>query len=111
MGHIFMFTPVLALVLFIVLPWPAALITYLPITLVSLVFAYKGMKAQYQPPISGQEAMIGTLAVVVSSDAQSISVRCQGEVWQAVSERPLQRHQQVMVENVAGLTLHVTPLN
>lgn len=106
-----MFTPVLALVLFIVLPWPVALTAYLPITLLSLAFAYKGMKAQSQPPISGQEAMIGTLAVVVSSDAQNIRVRCQGEIWRAVSERPLQRRQQVMVENVEGLTLYVTPLN
>lgn len=110
MAHIFMFMPVLALVLFLFLPWPFALITYLPITAFSLAVAYKAMKAQRQLPVSGQAAMIGDRAVVVSDSTGETRVRYRSEIWRAISPQALHRDQQVVIEGVKGLTLQVVPL-
>ena len=58
----------------------------------------------------GQGAMIGGQAEVVSSNDSQIEVRYHGEIWHAVSAQPLQSGQQVIIEDIEGLTLQVAPL-
>ncbi|MGB3717744.1 MAG: NfeD family protein [Candidatus Promineifilaceae bacterium] len=105
-----MFMPALALAFFLFLPWPFALATYMPIAVFSLAVAYKAIQAQHQSPVIGQEAMIGDRAVVVSNCVGETGVRYRGEIWRANSSHELRRGQQVVIEDVNGLTLWVTLL-
>lgn len=110
MAHIFMFMPLLALVLFVLLPWQWALPLYLPIAIGSAAIARKAMRAQRQPAANGEEAMLGDRAVVVSVENRAAWVHYRGENWRAVSSHTLHRGQQVVIEDVEGLTLRVVPL-
>lgn len=105
-----MFMPLLALVLFALLPWQWALPLYLPIALGSAAIARKAMQAQREPVISGEEAMIGDRAVVTSVRKREASVHYRGETWRVVSSRSLHRGQNVVIEDIEGLTLQVAPL-
>lgn len=110
MAHIFMFMPFLALVLFLFLPWQRALPLYLPIAISSAAIARKAMQAQREPPVSGEEAMIGDRAVVTGTGKRAARVHYRGETWRAVSSRSLHRGEKVVIEDVEGLTLRVMPL-
>ena len=110
MHHILLAMPILALVLFIFLPWPIALALYIPIAAVSVFGYWKAFQALRRSPVSGQGAMIGGQAEVVSSNDSQIEVRYHGEIWHAVSAQPLQSGQQVIIEDIEGLTLQVAPL-
>jgi membrane protein implicated in regulation of membrane protease activity len=109
MAHIFMFIPLLALVLFVFLPWQLALPLYLPIAISSLAIARKAMQAQHLPLVNGKEAMLGDRAVVVAVSGRKADVHYRGETWHALSSQPLHPGQQVIIEAVEGLTLRVIP--
>jgi membrane protein implicated in regulation of membrane protease activity len=109
MHHILTLMPLLALMLFIFLPWPLALALYIPLVSVSLFAHWKGMQAQRLPPRTGTGTMIGDRAEVVSSYDDEAEVHYRGETWHAVSSQPLQRGQRVTIQDVEGLTLHVAP--
>jgi membrane-bound serine protease (ClpP class) len=103
--------PLIALVLFLILPWPYALALYIPIAGVSLLGYWKVFQAQRRPPIIGTKAMIGGQAEVISSTSEETEVRYRGETWRAVSSQALQRGQVVVIEDVEGLALRVAPLS
>jgi membrane protein implicated in regulation of membrane protease activity len=104
-----MLMPLLALLLFVFLPWQQALLLYVPVVIGSLAIARKAMRGQGEPPASGREAMAGEEAVVTSVENGHAGVRYKGETWRAVSDRPLQPGQQVLIKAVEGLTLRVSP--
>lgn len=110
MHHMILLMPLLALVLFILLPWQLALPLYLPVLMGSLLVHWKIIQAQRQPPITGKRAMIGGRAMVVKSEFGEVVVQDQGLVWNAASAQPLQPGQRVTIRSVEGLTLQVTPL-
>jgi membrane protein implicated in regulation of membrane protease activity len=110
MCHILIFIPLLALALFLFLPWHVALLLYLAFAIVALAIARKVVQAQRQPRASGEEAMIGGRAVVVSMGTRFVEVQYQGEIWRAVSSQALHLGQQVIIDNAKGLTLQVSPL-
>jgi membrane-bound serine protease (ClpP class) len=106
--------PLLALSLFFFLPWPLAVVLYVPISGASL-YGYwkirqKVKQAQRLPPVIGETAMIGDQARVVRMAHGEAEVRYRGETWQAVSSQPLTPGQQVVIEDVDGLTLRVAAL-
>ncbi len=103
--------PLIALLLFLLLPWPYALALYIPIVSVSLLGYWKMLQAQRQPPLIGERAMIGGQAEVTSSKSEEVEVRYRGETWRATSSQTLQRGQAVVIEGVEGLTLRVAPLS
>ena len=103
--------PLIALLLFLLLPWPYALALYVPIASVSLLGYWKTLQAQRQPPLVGIRAMIGGRAEVVSSKKGELEVHYRGETWRAVSSQALQHGQAVVIEDVDGLTLRVAPLS
>jgi membrane-bound serine protease (ClpP class) len=109
--HAFLFMPLIALLLFLFLPWPYALALYIPIASVSLLGYWKALQAQRQPPAIGTTTMIGGRAEVISSKSEETEVRYRGETWRAVSSQTLQRGQEVIIEDVEGLTLRVAPLS
>jgi membrane-bound serine protease (ClpP class) len=105
-----MLMPLLALFLFVFLPWQVALPLYVPIALGSLALTRRMQQTQRETPASGREAMIGAQAVVTNVGHREAKVRYRGEIWRAVSAQPLRAGQQVVVEAVEGLILRVTPL-
>jgi membrane protein implicated in regulation of membrane protease activity len=109
MHHILMLMPLLALVLFLFLPWPYALVGYILIVSVSLFGYWKVLQALRRPPVTGEKAMIGGRAKVIRSKQGEVEVSFQGETWQAVSEYALRKGQEVVVEDLEGLTLRVAP--
>ena len=109
MHHLLLFLPILALLLFFILPWQAALLLYGIILFGSLYGYWKALQALRQPRIMGRGAMVGQSAVVVRVVKDNIDVAYQGEVWKARSSQPLQPGQEVIIEGVEGLVLSVRP--
>ena len=111
MYHVLLFLPVLALLLFFVLPRQAAIPLYGIILLGSLYAYWKALKALRQPRVMGRGAMAGQGAVVVRVEKDKVEVAYQGEIWKALSSQTLQPGQQVIIESVEGLVLRVRPLS
>jgi membrane-bound serine protease (ClpP class) len=59
--------------------------------------------------VSGMDEMIGAEAKVLEVTDDGYRVRCHGEIWYATSKGPLEIGQNVSVESLEGLTLHVNP--
>ena len=60
--------------------------------------------------VSGVEEMIGSSAEVLEATNKGYRVRCHGEIWYAQSDIKLEVGQNVRVESLSGLTLHVIPI-
>jgi membrane-bound serine protease (ClpP class) len=75
-----------------------------------IFFVSKGIRAQYLPTRAGSETMIGkTVAAQSRIDAAGGRVFIEGELWNAVSETPIEAGQNVEVTGLEGLTLKVRP--
>jgi membrane protein implicated in regulation of membrane protease activity len=109
MHHVLMLMPLLALVLFLVLPWPYALVAYILIVGISLLGYWKVLQALRRPPVTGRKAMIGGRAEVIRSKPGESEVRYRGETWQATSNQALRPGQEVIIKDIEGLMLHVAP--
>ena len=73
-------------------------------------FVSKGIRAQYLPTRAGSETMIGkTVAAKSRIDTTGGTVFIEGELWNAVSETPVETGQNVEVTGLEGLTLKVKP--
>ena len=70
----------------------------------------KGIRAQFKPACTGREAMIGrTVNAQSRIDSQGGKVFIEGEIWNAVSEIPVEAGQTVEIVGITGLTLKVKP--
>ena len=73
-------------------------------------FVSKGIRAQFLPKHAGAETMIGkTVAAKSRIDSSGGQVFIEGELWNAVSETPVDAGQNVEVTGIEGLTLKVKP--
>ena len=86
----------------------------IPGTLVTAAFfifvVSKGVHAQFKPATTGREAMAGRVVNAASRiDATGGKVFMDGEMWNAVSETPVEAGQAVEVASITGLTLQVKP--
>lgn len=73
-------------------------------------FVTKGIRAQYLPTRAGSETMIGkTVAARSRIDTAGGKVFIEGELWNAVSDIPVEAGQNVQVTGLEGLTLKVKP--
>lgn len=80
----------------------------------TLIFVFvigMAIKARRQKVVSGSEELIGSEATVLNDFERKGSVSVHSESWNAVSDRPLLKGQQVRVTGIKGLTLKVEPLN
>ena len=109
MHHLLLALPLVGLVLFLILPWPAASPLYIVVFVGSLGIYWKILQAQRRRPVTGKRAMIGGQAVVVRAEGNEVEVDYQGEIWRAISPEPLHQGQHVIVEAIEGLSLRVTP--
>jgi membrane-bound serine protease (ClpP class) len=103
--------PILGLGLFVLLPWPVALPSYLMLVAVSLVLYSKVFHAMRQPVQTGREAMLGAVVTVASDVASQGWVRYRGELWSAVSEQRLAAGQRARIVGFDGLRLVVRRSN
>jgi membrane-bound serine protease (ClpP class) len=69
------------------------------------------LKARHRPVVSGMEELIGGKATVVADFSHKGKVRIHSENWQALSDTPLHKDQQVKVTSIDGLTLKVEPMD
>jgi membrane-bound serine protease (ClpP class) len=86
----------------------------IPATLVTAAFFVfvvgKGIRAQFKPVQAGKETMLGqTVNALSRIDSQGGRVFIEGEIWNAVSETPVETGQPVEVIGIEGLTLKVKP--
>ncbi|HEY3760707.1 MAG TPA: nodulation protein NfeD [Verrucomicrobiae bacterium] len=73
-------------------------------------FVSKGIRAQFLPSHAGVETMIGkTVAAKSRIDANSGKVFIEGELWNAISETPVEIGRDVEIVGIQGLTLKVKP--
>ena len=108
--HLPFILPLAGLVLFAVLPLPAALAVYLPLTALSLAVAILSVRAMYQPPMTGAEGMRGKEGVVVEAEGESGMFLCEGELWRCSAPGPLAPGDRVSVVEIEGLTARVRPV-
>jgi membrane-bound serine protease (ClpP class) len=74
-----------------------------------LTITWLAVKSQMRRPVTGAESMVGSIAVAKTDVAPRGKVFLQGELWDAVSEEPIQEGEEAEVKAVAGLTLTVGP--
>ena len=68
-----------------------------------------GMRAMRRPPSTGSEGMVGLVGVAKTTLAPQGKILVRGELWEAVSEQPLQPGDRAEVVRLEGLRLHVRP--
>jgi membrane protein implicated in regulation of membrane protease activity len=108
MHHLVLILVVLALILFLLLPWRLALLCFAVIVGVfSAIFLLVSRKQRLRTFGAPNRTMIGSRATVVKTRSDGAEVRWQGEIWHAVSTQPLQPGKEVVIEEVDGLTLRV----
>jgi membrane-bound serine protease (ClpP class) len=96
-------TPGLQLSLGFVLPLVATLAG------ITVLLVRLGVKAQRQPPATGEEAMVGLPGVAVTAIGPGSPghVKTRGEIWQAVANEPVPPGAHIRVVGMDGLTLTV----
>ncbi|MGH7166562.1 MAG: NfeD family protein, partial [Nitrospiraceae bacterium] len=77
----------------------------------SLLIVGMGIRAMRQPPVTGREGMVGMVGVARTPLAPKGTLLVHGELWDAISETPLQPGDQAEVTRIDGLKLFVKPLS
>ncbi len=67
------------------------------------------VKSKRVPIVSGREALMGESGEVLENFDEIGMVRVHGENWRARSERPLGKHEKVIIYDIDGLILLVKP--
>lgn len=78
----------------------------------SLAAGWITWRAYQEKAQAGPESILGTEVDIIDWDGKAGRVRAQGDIWQAVSDRPLplQPGERVLVARVEDLHLKITPL-
>jgi membrane-bound serine protease (ClpP class) len=76
----------------------------------TLLIVGMGVRAMRRKPTTGSEGMIGLVGVAKTALTPHGHVLVHGELWDAVSDQPLQPGDHAQVTRVEGLTLHVKPI-
>lgn len=77
---------------------------------VSLLVVGMGVKAMRRRPETGVEGMVGAIGVARTPLTPQGQLAIHGELWEAVSDQPLQPGERARVIRVDGLKLYVTPV-
>lgn len=107
--HLLLGVPLVIAGLFLFFPWTTALPVALVLAIGTAVIAYYSAQALRQPPVTGKEAMIGSLGHAVSDLNPEGLVRVGGELWVAETPEPITEGARVQVLEVQGAKLRVRP--
>lgn len=77
----------------------------------SLFIVGMGVKAMRRRPVTGREEMVGLVGIVKTALTPHGQLAVHGELWEAVSEQPLQPGDEAEVVRIDGLRLQVKPLS
>jgi membrane-bound serine protease (ClpP class) len=66
-----------------------------------------GVRAMRRRPVTGSEGMIGLVGVAKTALAPRGQIAVRGELWEAMSEDPVEAGRMVEVTAIDGLTLRV----
>ncbi len=84
----------------------------IPVVLFSALFflsvAYLGLKAQKKKKLTGKEGMIGLTGIAETDINPKGKVFVEGEIWDAYSDIPIEKGEEVKILSVEGLKLKVT---
>lgn len=75
----------------------------------TLLMVGMGVRAMRRPPTTGREGMVGLVGVAKTPLVPHGKLLVRGELWEAVSDQPLQPGDEAEVLRLEGLTLHVKP--
>ena len=84
MCHILLLLPILALPLFLLLPWQEALVLYSIICLLSASFYWLIWRTMHRPAATGIEGMMGGIGTIFRCSEGQTKVLYRGEIWDAV---------------------------
>jgi membrane-bound serine protease (ClpP class) len=86
----------------------------LPVVALAAAFSFlmvgMGVKAMRRPPVTGREEMVGLVGIVKTALTPQGQLAVRGELWEAISEQPLQPGDEAEVTRLDGLRLHVKPV-
>lgn len=105
--HVLLLMPIFGLALFLLLPMPMALPLYLGLAAASGALYYKVAQAMHVPVVTGPESMLGRRARAVTAINDQGQIRYHGEVWTAVAQEPVGPGEDVIIERVEGMRVHV----
>jgi membrane-bound serine protease (ClpP class) len=77
----------------------------------SLFVVGMGIKAMRRRPVTGREEMVGLVGIVKTALTPHGQLAVHGELWEAISEQPLQPGDEAEVTGMDGLRLHVKPFS
>ena len=89
----------------------AALAVAVPIGAITVFLMTIALRARRNKVVTGEQGMIGEVAIVCAPLTPSGKVFFQGELWDAVSPANVDAGGRVVVRNVENLVLHVEPLH
>ena len=78
--------------------------------LITVFLVRLAVRARHNKSMTGLDALLGQIAVVVKPLAPLGQVEVHGELWEAHSSTPVPRDARVRVTAIDGLTLTVEPL-
>jgi membrane-bound serine protease (ClpP class) len=92
---------------------PVSLVVTLALITVGFVFAVSAaaLKSRRRPIVSGEEQMIGSIAVMLDDTDHEGWARVHSEQWRVRSNAPVRRGQPVRIIRMDGLVLEVAPVN
>lgn len=94
---------------FLQISWSVILPVVILMGAFSLLIVGMGLRAMRQRPVTGREEMVGLVGIAKTALTPHGQLAVHGELWEAVSERPLQAGEEAEVTGVEGLRLHVKP--
>ncbi|MGZ8393771.1 MAG: NfeD family protein [Nitrospira sp.] len=69
-----------------------------------------GMQAMRRPAVTGREELVGMVGIVTTALTPHGQLAVHGELWQAVSDLPLQPGEEAEVTGIQGVQLSVKPV-
>jgi membrane-bound serine protease (ClpP class) len=91
--------------------WWAALAVAIPMGLITVFLMTLALKARKNKVVTGEQGMIGELAIVCAPLTPAGKVFVQGEIWDAVAPANVEAGAKVVVRKVDNLVLQVEPLH
>lgn len=111
MCHVLLLLPLVALPVFWIMPFAAALPVYGVVLASSAAIYWYAIQAMRRPVETGAEGMVGEIGEVIESGGANLVVRARSENWHAKSAAQLREGDRVKVVAVEDLTLRVQKLD